>query len=106
SFSKLQGLKNFIVENLNIDSNRRIWLSHGFFQSGLSWIEDNSYFHTTKEQGLFSNSILNVAEDDNNRIWVMDTSGLVSVYTIDKLRAISTSAKFDRKRAFVNDFMP
>ncbi len=106
SFSKRQGVKSFIVENLNIDSNERIWISHGFFQSGLSWIEGDTYYHTSKEQGLFSDSILNVAEDDLNRIWIMDTSGLVSVYSIDKLRAIAASSAFDRKRAFVNDFMP
>ena len=106
SLSKPQGLLNFIVEDLNFDSKDRLWLSHGFFQNGLSWIDNKRYQITNKDLGLFSNRISKVAEDDEDRIWVIDTGGEVGVYSYDVLEKISNTTVFRPERASVVEFKP
>lgn len=106
TFSKNQGLIKSIIEKINIDSSDKIWLAHGFFQNGISWIDDNTLYSADKESGLFANRIAITAEDDEGRIWIIDTGGETAVYSLDSLINISNQSVFNRSKPYISEFNP
>ncbi|HMO18220.1 MAG TPA: hypothetical protein PKA63_08025 [Oligoflexia bacterium] len=77
-----------IIESFTWDPEGRIYLTHGFFLSGVTWIENEKLHYATKESGLFSDRIAKSGIDSENRIWLIDTAGRTGVYSLKSLKEI------------------
>lgn len=93
-----EGLSRYIVESLTHDKNETLWISHGYFLSGITWIKGKKMFIATKSNGLFSDRISSIGVDDEDRIWLIDTGGRVGVYSENVLEKMAVQKKIDTRR--------
>jgi ligand-binding sensor domain-containing protein len=93
-----EGFTRSIIEGITRDHYQRIWMGHGYFLSGMSWIKGSSLYLTTKEKGLFSDRIGMIGIDSKDRIWVLDTGGRTGVYSYNELLNISEKRPYHQNR--------
>ncbi len=93
-----EGFTRSIIENITKDHYNRIWMGHGYFLPGISWIKGNNLYITTKEKGLFSDRINMIGIDGNDRIWIIDTGGRTGVYSYNELLKISERRQYQKHR--------
>jgi len=93
-----EGLSRYIVESLTEDKNETLWISHGYFLSGITWIKGKKMFIATKSNGLFSDRISSIGVDEEDRIWLIDTGGRVGVYSESVLEKMAIQKKIDTRR--------
>ncbi len=106
AYSRASGLKKYIVESINRDRRGRIWLSSSFFLNGISWIDENKIYTLDESNGLFSNRIAKIGVDEEDRIWIIDSSGKTGVYDYQSLLEMAEVSKFDANRSGKEKFLP
>lgn len=93
-----EGFTRSIIESITKDHYNRIWMTHGYFLSGISWIRGSDLYLTTKEKGLFSDRISSIGLDSHDRIWVLDTAGRTGVYSYQELLKIAEKRPYQKNR--------
>ena len=69
-------LSNNVINGIFEDSKKRIWFSTG--GGGVNFLEpgSDSFRHVTRHDGLVSNHVQTVQEDQEGRIWISTISGI------------------------------
>lgn len=66
-----------IFSSYHRDNNGFIWI--GSFESGLYCYDGKNWKHFTQQDGLFSNSIFAILEDNENNLWMSSNYGISKV---------------------------
>lgn len=69
-----------MADALTVDSSGGLWLAHGVFKEGLTWLGADEAGFLTSREGLFGDRPRRIAVDDRRRVWLLADDGRVAVY--------------------------
>ena len=97
-----------LVNSLIVDKERQVWIGtveHGLFKYHLSTGKLSHYVsHREDESSLPSNTIENVIEDSNGRVWVATDNGL-AIYNREEDKFWQYKHKPSNSFSLINDFV-
>ncbi|MFN3872461.1 MAG: two-component regulator propeller domain-containing protein [Ignavibacterium sp.] len=67
-------ISNRNISGILSDTKNRIWI--GTLGGGLNLFEKNSFKHFTEKDGLISNIILSISDDENGNLWLATSKGV------------------------------